>query len=49
MRTAMRKLYDHSQDEYEWKNLADDPAYAAEIEELRRHLPEKNVAMKRRK
>ena len=37
------ELYDHSKDEYEWKNLAGDPAFAADITRLSALLPKTNV------
>ena len=37
------ELYDHSRDPHEWTNLADDPAYAAEIQRLSAHLPRCNA------
>jgi arylsulfatase A-like enzyme len=37
------ELYDETADPYEWKNLADDPQYAAQKAELAKHLPTKNV------
>jgi arylsulfatase A-like enzyme len=37
------ELYDHSKDEYEWKNLAEDPAYAADIKRLSALLPKTNA------
>lgn len=43
------ELYDHSQDEYEWKNLAGGRAHAEQIEKLRRLLPEKNAPMRSKK
>ena len=43
------ELYDHSQDQYEWKNLAGDEKYADEIEQLRRYLPMKNAEMRKKK
>ena len=36
------ELYDHSQDEYEWKNLADDPQFEEIKSTLARHLPKVN-------
>jgi arylsulfatase A-like enzyme len=35
------ELYDHSKDEYEWKNLAANPEYAAVKKELSIHIPKK--------
>jgi len=37
------ELYDHTSDPHEWINLADDPAYAAEIQRLSAHLPRYNA------
>jgi arylsulfatase A-like enzyme len=37
------ELYDHNNDEPEWKNLADDPKYARIKKQLAKWLPEKNV------
>ncbi len=37
------ELYDHSNDDYEWKNLASDPEYAPEIARLRQYLPSINA------
>ena len=37
------ELYDHSKDEYEWTNLANEPKYASVIKELATHLPKKNA------
>ncbi len=37
------ELYDHAADPQEWKNLAQDPAQAAVMRDLRKHLPQKNV------
>jgi arylsulfatase A-like enzyme len=39
------ELYDHDKDEYEWTNLAENPAYAAEIEKLADMLPKSNAKM----
>lgn len=38
------ELYDHSQDPMEWKNLADDPAYAEVKQRLAQGFPSKNAA-----
>ena len=38
------ELYDHAKDEYEWTNLANNPAYAAQKAELAKLLPSDNVA-----
>ena len=38
------ELYDHSKDEYEWTNLASDPAFAAVKQELAASFPVENVA-----
>ena len=35
------ELYDHSKDEYEWKNLAKNPAYTADIKRLSTFLPDR--------
>ncbi len=37
------ELYDHNNDELEWKNLADNPKYARIKKQLVKWLPEKNV------
>ena len=37
------ELYDHSKDEFEWKNLADDPVYASETKRLSALLPKTNA------
>ena len=37
------ELYDHSTDEMEWNNLADDPAFAGVKEELKQWLPDKDA------
>jgi arylsulfatase A-like enzyme len=37
------ELYDHSMDEMEWNNLADDPAFAGVKEELKQWLPTKDA------
>ena len=37
------ELYDHAEDEMEWRNLAGDPAYAAVKRDLARWLPEVNA------
>jgi arylsulfatase A-like enzyme len=37
------ELYDHSKDEYEWKNLAKNPAYTADIKRLSAFLPKTNT------
>ena len=37
------ELYDHAKDEYEWTNLAANPAYAAQKAELIKLLPKDNV------
>ena len=37
------ELYDHSKDEYEWKNLAKNPAYTADIKRLSAFLPKTNA------
>jgi arylsulfatase A-like enzyme len=37
------ELYDHSKDEYEWKNLAKNPAYTADIKRLSVFLPKTNA------
>lgn len=37
------ELYDHTQDEMEWTNLADDPQYAEVIAEHKRWLPRVNA------
>ncbi len=37
------ELYDHSNDEYEWTNLATKPEHAALKAELAKHLPTINV------
>lgn len=37
------ELYDHDNDEYEWKNLADDPRHADAKAELKKWLPKKNA------
>ena len=37
------ELYDHDKDQYEWKNLAKDPAYASVITKLAAYLPKKNA------
>ena len=37
------ELYDHRTDQYEWKNLAQDPAYAGRIKELAGFLPKSNA------
>ena len=38
-RDGSEELYDHTQDEMEWTNLAGDPAYASVKQELARWLP----------
>ncbi len=38
------ELYDHQNDPYEWKNLANDPAHKAAKQELLKSLPKVNVA-----
>lgn len=38
-----QELYDHDKDEYEWTNLANDPAYAPEIKRLAAFLPRSNA------
>ncbi len=38
------EFYDHAKDEYEWTNLAKDPAYAAQKAEVAKLLPQDNVA-----
>ncbi len=40
------ELYDHKNDQYEWKNLAGLPEYKEVIKELAMHLPKKNIPMK---
>ena len=37
------ELYDHSQDPYEWKNLAEDSSYADQINRLSGFLPKNNT------
>ena len=37
------ELYDHTNDTYEWKNLAGDSTYTDVKKELATHLPKKNV------
>ena len=37
------ELYDHSKDEYEWENLAKNPAYTADIKRLSAFLPKTNT------
>ena len=37
------ELYDHRNDKDEWHNLANEQAYQAEKERLRRHLPQTNM------
>lgn len=37
------ELYDHSKDEYEWKNLVKNPAYTVEIKRLSAFFPKTNV------
>jgi arylsulfatase A-like enzyme len=38
-RDGGEELYDHSKDEMEWDNLADDPAYAMVKEQIKKWLP----------
>jgi hypothetical protein len=37
------ELYDHRNDELEWKNLAGDPKYKAVLEGLRKWIPGQNA------
>ena len=37
------ELYDHTNDPYEWTNLASNPDSLKVIKELRRHLPARNA------
>ena len=49
---GQEELYDHKKDQYEWTNLANDPAYAAEIKRLSAFLPKsnaKNTPIKKKK
>ena len=41
--TDGEELYDHTKDEYEWTNLAANPAYAAQKAELIKLLPKENA------
>ena len=36
---ATEELYDHTNDKWEWTNLADDPEYAAIKKKMRKHIP----------
>ena len=40
------ELYDHNNDEYEWRNLANLPEYKEVIKKLAMHLPKKNIETK---
>jgi len=44
-RDGSEELYDHSNDPYEWKNLAGKPEYAEQIKTLSAHLPKTNAPM----
>ncbi|WP_146401917.1 sulfatase [Planctomycetes bacterium CA13] len=43
------ELYDHTNDPYEWTNIASKPASVMEIEKLRKHLPTRNAQPRKKK
>ncbi|MFZ5829436.1 MAG: sulfatase [Planctomycetota bacterium] len=43
LRDGSEELYDHTNDPYEWTNLATSPEYNSERESLAKYLPQKNV------